>query len=229
MSLSRCSSALLMLCLSVGVVSANDFSFTGTFSQDDQLEMFLFTAPTANTVVRTWGYAGGLNSAGQTIFAGGFDPILSVFDATGGLVASSLLVANNNDGPTCPTGAPLCVSPDSTTGNPWDSLIVLPGLNPGGQYVLVLSQDDNVANGPNFGGGFSQTGFGDFTPSEFPCGAAAFCDASLSPRTGDWAVDILGVGTAADTSAPSVPEPASVLLFVTGLGSVALLRRRKQA
>src|SRR5215467_15619437 len=70
--------ALFCLCLSTGISSANNFSFVGVFSQDDQLEFFMFTAPSANVTVRTWGYAGGTNADGQLISAGGFDPILSV-------------------------------------------------------------------------------------------------------------------------------------------------------
>src|SRR5579871_5386254 len=180
------------------VATAGSLSFTGIFTQDDQLDIITFTAPGANTVVRTWGYAGGINFAGNTISAGGFDPVLSVFDATGGgLLGTSLLLASNDDGlDQCPASAPNCVSPDPLTNSAFDSLIVLNGLDPGGQYALVLSESDNLPVGPDYAAGFSQAGQGNFTATEFPCGGTAFCDANLAQRNGAWAVDILNVGTA---------------------------------
>jgi hypothetical protein len=222
MRLSRFGFLVLAFCFSIGVAAAGNFSYTGAFSQDDQLETFLFTAPSASTVVRTWSYAGGMNAAGQMILPGGFDPILSVFDATGGLVASSLLVASNNDG--------AGVDTDPATGNAFDSLLVLNALNPGGIYVLILSQNDNSANGPTYGDGFGRTGQGNFTAGAFGCpGTDPFCDASPAQRNGQWAVDILGVETASDiTNAGAVPEPGTTLLLVTGLSSLVLLGRRKK-
>jgi hypothetical protein len=163
-----------------------------------------------------------MNAAGQMILPGGFDPILSVFDATGGLVTSSLLVASNNDG--------AGVDTDPATGNAFDSLLVLNALNPGGIYVLILSQNDNSANGPTYGDGFGRTGQGNFTAGAFGCpGTDPFCDASPAQRNGQWAVDILGVETASDiTNAGAVPEPGTTLLLVTGLSSLVLLGRRKK-
>src|SRR5215471_10778164 len=108
---------ILAFCLSIGVAAAGNFSFTGVFTQDDQLQVFQFTAPSASTLLRTWGYAGGTNINGNLILPGGFDPILSVFDATGGLLSSSLLFDNNNDG--------AGVATDATTGSASDSLLLL--------------------------------------------------------------------------------------------------------
>ncbi len=224
MRLSRFGIVTLAFCLSIGVATAGNFSFTGIFTQDDQLELFQFTAPSASLVVRTWGYAGGTNANGQLILPGGFDPILSVFDATGGLLPGSLLVGSNNDG--------AGVATDSTTGNAFDSLLALTALNPGGTYVLVLSQNDNSATGPTYGDGFSRSGAGNFTAGAFGCGGTApFCDASPAQRNGSWAVDITNVRSAADITnngGGAVPEPGSMLLFCTGLASVALLRRRRK-
>lgn len=213
---------IVALCVSSGVAAASSFSFTGAFSQDDQLQIFLFTAPTVDTLVRTWSYAGGTNAAGTVIPAGGFDPVLSVFDATGGLTSSSPLVAFNDDGPTCPTNSPECVSTDPATGLAADSLLALNGLDPGHTYAVVLSESFNYPNGSDFGSGFSQAGTGNFTAVFFPCGGTAFCDAGLNQRDGNWAVDITGVGTAVNTS---VPEPGSILLLTAGLACLAILRR----
>lgn len=211
---------ILAMSLSAGVASADNFSFTGIFSQDDQLELFQFTAPSNNVILRTWSYAGGLNANGQTIAAGGFDPVLSLFDASGGLLSSSLLVATNDDG--------AGVATDLSTGNAFDSILNLTTLA-GSTYVLVLSQADNMANGPDFGGGFSQQGNGNFTSAEFGCAGVSFCDASGALRDGNWAVDILGVGAASDLSTTStVPEPGLLLpLLCAGMICLVFLERRK--
>ena len=72
---------------------AADFSFVGAFAQDDERRQFTFTLNQAGTVVlRTWSYAGGVNSTGARIDGGGFDPSLSLFDSTG------LLLVTNRDG-----------------------------------------------------------------------------------------------------------------------------------
>jgi len=150
-------SITLALCLSVSIAQAfSNFSFTGTFSEDDQLELLQFTVPSTSAVtLRTWSYAGGTNAAGTVIASGGFDTVLSLFNATGGLTNSSLLVGSNDDG--------AGVATDPSTGNAFDALLSLPSLG-AGTYVLVLSESDNLANGPTYGDGFSQTGNGDFTP-----------------------------------------------------------------
>jgi len=222
MRLSRFGFLVLAFCFSIGVAAAGNFSYTGAFSQDDQLEVFLFTAPSASTVVRTWSYAGGINDAGQVILPGGFDPILTVFDATGGLVAGSSLIDSNNDG--------AGVDTDPVTGNAFDSQLVLNLLTPGSTYALILSQNDNVANGPTYGDGFSRSGQGNFTAGAFGCpGTDPFCDASPAQRNGQWAVDILGVGSATDvTNTGAVPEPGTTLLLVTGLSSLVVLGRRQK-
>ena len=58
MNFRRIAPAIFCLCLSAGFASASSFSFTGNFVQDDQLAIFMFTAPTAGLTVRTWSYAG---------------------------------------------------------------------------------------------------------------------------------------------------------------------------
>lgn len=89
--------------LTMGAAQATpqNFSFTGTFSQDDNVQLFHFTVGDTSTVtLRTWSYAGGVNAAGQTIARGGFDPILALFDGTGVLI-------NQNDDGGCGLVAPI--------------------------------------------------------------------------------------------------------------------------
>ena len=219
-SWSRFGFLALSLCLLSSVAAAGNFSFTGTFVQDDDMQLFLFTAPSTNVMLRTWGYAGGTNANSMVILPGGFDPVLTVFDATGGSVPASPFVDSNNDGAT--------VATDPTTGNASDSLLILTALNPGGTYLLVLTENDNFSSGPTFGDGFSHAGQGNFTAGEFGClTAAPFCDQSGLPRDGNWAVDITGVGSASVfPTTTATPEPASTLLLMTGIAGMALLRRR---
>jgi hypothetical protein len=107
-------------------------------------------------------------------------------------------------------------------------------LNPGGTYVLILSQNDNFLNGSTYGDGFGRSGQGNFTAGAFGCGGTdPFCESPFVPnRDGHWAVDIGGVQSASDITNPGgdgVPEPGTTLLLATGLISLALLgRRRKQ-
>jgi hypothetical protein len=165
-----------VLAFLAGIASVADFSFTGTFSRDDQLQLFTFRVDTTSTVImRTWSYAGGTNAAGQVIPRGGFDPFLSLFDSSG------TLIGENDNG----TGF---VATDPHTGAAFDSYLQMISLVPG-TYTLVLTQSDNQPNDGTFADGFTRTGDPTFT-SMFACSNGQFCDISTDNRNGKWAVDI---------------------------------------
>jgi len=109
------------------------FSFTSDevaepFGDDSQAYFgFNLTQPGAVDVV-TLSYAGGTNHAGQVIPSGGFDPIVSVFDSTGSLVAY-----NDN-------GSSVV---DPVTGLSYDSLLSLDLSD--GDYTVVLTEHDNFS------------------------------------------------------------------------------------
>ena len=216
--------ATMAVCLFGGTAVAGTFSFQGTFTADDQLQVFLFSAPSASVLLRTWSYAGGTNAASTPIHAGGFNPVLTLFDATGGLSGMSILITSNDDG--------AGVATDSSTGNAYDSLLSLTGLNAGHTYALILSENDNLAIGPAYGDGFSEAGNGNFTGSLNNCGGTdPFCENGLGIngpvyRNGNWAVDITGVRDATEQGA-AVPEPASVGLLAAGAAILAALKRRR--
>ncbi len=86
--------ALAATALLVTSASANDFSYNGTFKHDNSKAVVVFKVVAPGTVTfKSFGYAGGVNAAGQTIGAGGFDPIVSLYDPNGDFVD------DNDDGP----------------------------------------------------------------------------------------------------------------------------------
>lgn len=200
----RAASVWLILALLLVAPSsawADNLSFTGTFSGDDQVRLFNFTvSPFSTVTVRTWSYAGGVNAAGDSIADGGFDPVLSLFDSTGSLVDFS------------DDGLVDDVANDPTTGLALDSYLEIE-LD-AGTYLLALTQSDNFAVGPNFSNGFTRAGEGNFT-------GGPFLDLAGNQRNGQWAVDILG-------ASQPIPEPATLLLLGTGLAGAAVSRLRRQ-
>jgi len=197
-----------------GNASAGSYSFTGTFTTDDQVQEFLFTVGSTSIVTaETFSYAGGTNQAVMTIPEGGFDPYLSIFDSSGELIGV------NNDG----TGI---VPIDPVVDAGFDSYLSFSnGLAPG-TYTLILSQSGNEPVGPTLADGFTETGQPDFTPGWYGCDTGPFCDPNVVNRTGNWAVDIDNVTSASEAGETPVPEPGSLVLFGTGIAGIIVLRRR---
>jgi hypothetical protein len=190
-----------------GRMLADEISYQGNFSSDDDVQTFNFNVFSAGLVtLQTFGYAGGVNGAGTTIPAGGFDPVLTLFDGSGNFLVM------NDDGP-CGT-----VGTDPTTLNCFDAYL---SLDLGaGSYTAALTEYDNLPNGPTLADSFSQVGNGDFTCPEFLGRPDAFCDASPSQRDSAWALDITTPGTS------PVPEPTSDVLMLSGISLFFALRTK---
>jgi hypothetical protein len=181
---------------------AIDFSFTGAFANDASIQSFFFTANGASTVTfRSYSYAGGTNSAGQVIAAGGFDPILSLFDGADNLIDTV------DDGPDP-------VPPDPVTGASFDTNFS--EVLSAGNYRVVVSQYNNFASGPTFADGFPQSS-PTFT-SGFGCSNGQFCDVTTANRTNQWAFDIKGVDQAeVPWETDALPVVGSTVLFGFGI------------
>jgi hypothetical protein len=66
------------------------FSFRGSLPSADSVARFDFVSELGGTVVaQSYGYDGGVNRAGETIAAGGFDPILTLFGARNNEIAEN--------------------------------------------------------------------------------------------------------------------------------------------
>ena len=208
------SSCLMAVC---GLAYAD--SFTGNFNQDDEIQMFTVTlGETATVTIQTFSFAGGTNGAGTLISAGGYAPVLTLFDSSGQELATD---HNNLLG--------YCTTPDPASGFCWDAQINQL-LNPG-QYTVALTQDDNYANGPNLSDGFSEQGQGNFTAvPPFSNSGSPFTLIDGSQRTDGWALDITSDSQdLATNELQPVPEPSArlALLLVFAFATAYLRFRRK--
>ena len=188
------------------MVTANaaDFSFTGNFVNDNDVQQFAFNVGADSTVsLRSWSYAGGTNAAGTVIARGGFDPILTLFTSAG------TRIGQQDDG-----GCTLVAS-DAVTNQCWDTFLTTSLVS--GDYIATIQQYNNFSRG-SLSDGFTFSGDAN---ANFRNG---FVDFSNNKRDSHWAFDITGVNSA--ELPVSVPEPTTVTLIGLGLLGFAASRRK---
>jgi hypothetical protein len=198
---------ICIVALLLPIPSFASFSFSGAFTQDDNILEYQFTISALSTVtLQSFSYAGD----GSSIPAGGFAPVLSVFGAGG---SGPLTLLGFDDGGTAPAGCGARLI-DPTSHLCLDSFLTLASQAPG-TYLVVLTENDNTPNGPDFAGGFNEQGNGNFT-------GGPFLDPFGNQRTGNFDFTISGVD-----SAVLLPEPSTVSLFIAGLGLLAFKRKAR--
>jgi hypothetical protein len=197
--------------VAIDPASAANLSFRGNFTQDDDVNLINFTVTsTSRVTIKSLSYAGGTQADGTVVSAGGFDPILSLFDSTGNLLGS-----NDDDG---------SVPSDPTTGMSFDAFLKSI-LNPG-SYTVAVTQFYNFPAGTNLSQGFRHQGDPTFT-STYNCSAGIFCDSKGNSRTNLWAVDVLSINEPIPPT--SVPEPSTLLGAFMAFGAISRAGLRKKA
>jgi len=143
---------------------------------------------TSTMTAVTFSYGGVANGAGAVVPDAGFEPYLSLFDAGGNFLNSTLFGTN------CPAGTHISV----TLGACFDVLLD-GGTLAGGDYQIVISAFENLSFAENLNTGTLADGFtglGNLAPGE---NLHYAFDVVLSP------------------SATSVPEPATEFIPAAGL------------
>lgn len=199
---------LFALCSAMSSASADNISYAGQFTYDNDVQLFNFTVAQQSLVgLRTWSYAGGVNAAGQTIARGGFDPIVALFNSAG------VLIDGEDDGGCNKVAA------DALSRGCYDINFKVQ-LAPG-TYTASIQQYNNYSVSENLADGFY------YQNAEYRNFRNGFVDELDFKRTGAWAFDLLNV--AAPAAPNDVPEPASLGLLGLGLAGMTVLRRRKKA
>jgi hypothetical protein len=192
--------------LASGRANASVVSYSGTLVSDDQVQLYTYILAQASDVVfSTASYGGGVSN-GVTTPAGGFVPVLSLFDTSGTVIGS------DGGDATCSAG----MGVDPTT-NMCDDAYLKESLT-AGSYILAVTEFFNVPVGPNLSDGFLMQGQGDYTGPT--CGTTgAFYETDIAPcvqRTGNF-----------DVTAATTPEPSTLWLGAIPMILLGVVRRRK--
>ena len=196
-------------CLSLAGASADTITLSGTFSQDDNIQLFDITQnTTSDLTIYTSSFA-----------AGGFTPVLSLFDASGNFITADDGSQNS--------GCNALLSPDPNYDDAcWDAIIAFSGA-PATSYILALTEDDNTFQGFVLSDGFSEDGNGNFTGPNYDNQPGSFLLADGTQRTADRTLNVVSADPTLSAQEVGVPEPASGLLLLSGLTFLGRAIQRK--
>jgi hypothetical protein len=229
LGISTCLLGLIMLSATTTKPDSFNNVFGANVDSDDGIAGFFFTLTSTSTVTAlSLSYAGGVRVHGDNIPAGGFDPILSLFQITSPgcdcpTITGNLISFNDNGGAFVPA--------DPTTGKHFDSY--LQATLPPGFYGVYASQYGDPPIGPTLADGFVHPAVGDNYTASGNC--PQFQDSTGSCRTGNFEGEIIvtdastgggaggggngGGGTGGGGGTP-VAEPSSIALLFVGLASL---------
>ena len=133
--------------------------------------------------------------------AGGFDPTISLYDGSG-----NFIVGNRDGG--CGN-----VAADPVTSFCWDSYLNV--TLPAGSYFVVITQSENLPNGPTLASSFVYAGQPSFTT---PAGESSngFWDLFPSKRTSAYAADVSSTALATPVISPVLPPPTPLSFTSSG-------------
>jgi hypothetical protein len=218
---------LIALATLLPLAKADTVSYTGTLaSSSDVFETTLTLGTAGSVVLQTFGFGGGVNGAGTTIAAGGFDPLVGIFSGTGAgatvvtdaasnAYITSDLLTNYGSFMGCPPAGTVNLG-GAICGDITMSLSLAAGT-----YTIFLADAAYLPNAV-FDNGTLGEGFTDLTGGAFQtCNTDAFGNTTCANDTGNWALDVT-TGRAITTT----PEPSSMFLLAAGLAGVVAARRR---
>lgn len=193
-------------------VAANAASYllSGNFQKDDDRGVSTISVSEAGLIRFQTLSFGGREAPGEAdVPGGGFAPTLSVFDD------NQLLIGVAQAGvASCGAGRP-----DATTGFCWDVSLELELAT--GNYMVVLTQDDNLPLGSYLSDGFLRDGQTTFTGLSYLGLGQRFILVTGGQRMNAWSLSLEGEHLAA------VPEPgAMALAFFGAIAAWGILRRR---
>jgi hypothetical protein len=204
------------------VASGATLSYTGNLGTPEiAIEQLFVLSAISNVQIVTWGFGGGVNAEGTVIPAGGFDPLVALFNSAGAIVTdgSGNPVAGadtlSNFVGNCPPAGLVTIGTGTGSAVCGDVSIQANNLAPGA-YIFTLSDANYVPNAVNPGPPSSTNltdGFTDLTGGVFQtCNVTSdgvFC---ITP-TNNYAADVIITPAGTTTSAP---EPGTIGLLSIG-------------